>query len=161
MKIREEIRELVAAVRGWKGEKEGGFGEMKDIYEELREMRGRESQREKENKKLREEVEKIVDINKKYSDEIQELKLENEKLRLMVEKKGVKVDDGAVRSEFKELVKREVKSWKEEREQEKINMSEIIRKQQEEHDKEMAKKVVKIIKEKDNIVRDTVQKRCV
>ena len=42
MKIREEIRELVAAVRGWKGEEEGGFGEMKDIYEELREMRGRE-----------------------------------------------------------------------------------------------------------------------
>ena len=52
-----------------------------------------------------------------------------------------------------------MKSWKEEREQEKINMSEIIRKQQEEHDKEMAKKVVKIIKEKDNIVRDTVQKK--
>ena len=104
VKIREEIRELVAAVRGWKGEKEGGFGEMKDIYEELREMRGRESQREKENKKLREEVEKIVDLNKKYSDEIQELKLENEKLRLMVEKKGVKVDDGVVHSEVEELV---------------------------------------------------------
>ena len=30
VKIREEIRELVAAVRGWKGEEEGGFGEMKD-----------------------------------------------------------------------------------------------------------------------------------
>lgn len=45
MKIREEIRGLVAAVRGWKEEKEGGFGEMKDIYEELREIRGRESQR--------------------------------------------------------------------------------------------------------------------
>ena len=29
-------------------------------------MRGRESQREKENKKLREEVEKIVDLNQKY-----------------------------------------------------------------------------------------------
>ena len=42
VKIREEIRELVAAVRGWKREEEGGFGEMKDIYEELREMRGRE-----------------------------------------------------------------------------------------------------------------------
>ncbi len=52
-----------------------------------------------------------------------------------------------------------MKSWKEEREQEKIDMTEIIRKQQEEHDKEMAKKVVKIIKEKDNIVRDTVQKK--
>ena len=67
-------------------------------------------------------------MNKKYSDEIQEFKLENEKLRLMVEKEGVKVDDGTVHSEVKELVKREVKSWKEEREQEKINMSEIIRK---------------------------------
>ena len=31
VKIREEIKELVAVVRGWKGEKEGGFGEMKDI----------------------------------------------------------------------------------------------------------------------------------
>ncbi len=52
-----------------------------------------------------------------------------------------------------------MKSWKEEREQEKIDMTEIIRKQQEQHDKEMAKKVVKIIKEKDNIVRHTVQKK--
>lgn len=55
---------------------------MKDIFEELREIRGGELQREKENKKMREEVEKIVDLNKKYCEEIQELKKENEKLKV-------------------------------------------------------------------------------
>ncbi len=48
---------------------------MKYIFEELRDLKGRESQREKENKKLREEVEKIVEINKKYSDEIRKKNL--------------------------------------------------------------------------------------
>ncbi len=158
-KIREEIKGLVTLVRGWKGDKERGLKDMNDIVEELEELKGRELKRERENKKLREEVEKIVDLNVKYSEEIQELKKENGKLRSMVEKKEVRIDEGKIQSEVKGLVEKEVKSWKEEREQEKIDMTEIIRKQQEEHDKEMAKKVVKIIKEKDNIVRDTVQKK--
>ena len=46
VKIREEIRGLMAVVRGWKGEKEESFSEVKGIYEEVREIRGRESQRE-------------------------------------------------------------------------------------------------------------------
>ena len=158
VKIREELRELVTAVRSLKREKDGRCSEV-EIMEELREMKARESHRERENKELREQVEKIVDLNEKYREEIQELRKENEKLRKIISDKGVNVDKSTVQSEVKELVEREVKCWKEEREQVRVDMSEIIRKQQEENDKVITKKVVKIIKEKDNIVRDTVQKK--
>ncbi len=100
-KIREEIKGLVTLVRGWKGDKERGLKDMNDIVEELEELKGRELKRERENKKLREEVEKIVDLNVKYSEEIQELKKENGKLRSMVEKKEVRIDDGKIQSEVK------------------------------------------------------------
>ncbi len=49
----------------------------------------------------------------------------------------------------------EIKSWKEEREQQrKVDMEEIIRQQQQEHNKDMENKGIKIIKEKSNLVRD-------
>ena len=56
VKIREEIRELVAAVRGWKGEEEGGFGEMKDNLRRAERNAGKRNPREKmktRNRKLR------------------------------------------------------------------------------------------------------------
>ncbi len=53
-----------------------------------------------------------------------------------------------------------VKSWKEEREQQqKVDMEEIIRQQQQEHIKDMEKQVIKITKEKSNLVRDMVQRK--
>ncbi len=49
----------------------------------------------------------------------------------------------------KESVTAEVKSWKEEREQQqKVNIDKIIRQQQQEHNKDMDKQLIKIIKEK-------------
>ncbi len=47
---------------------------------------------------------------------------------------------------MKELVAEVVKSRKEEREQQKVDMEEIIK--QQEHNKDMEKQVIKIIKEK-------------
>ena len=52
-KVREEIRGLVAIVRGWKGDQERGDKDTNDIMEELKEMKGRELEREKE---IREDV---------------------------------------------------------------------------------------------------------
>ena len=148
VKIREEMRDLMAAVRGWKGEKEAGSSDMIDILEEMKDMKKRESQREKENKKLREEVEKIVALNKKYSDEIQELRKENENLRKMVEKKGVKVDSGVMRTEVKELVEKEVKSFRE------------IMDQQEKEKVEIPKgEVVKILQQNEDMVRNIAEKK--
>ncbi len=50
---------------------------------------------------------------------------------------------------MKEIVTEKVKSWKEEREQQqKVNIDKIIRQQQQEHNKDMDKQLIKIIKEK-------------
>ena len=76
----------------------------------------------------------------------------------MAEAKGTNLDEDMVKGEVEVLVRNEVKSWKEEREQQKVDMKEILKQQQEEHDRQMETKVVKIIKEKEQIVRDTVQK---
>ncbi len=49
----------------------------------------------------------------------------------------------------------EIKSWKKEREQQrKVDMEEIIRQQEQEHNKDMENKGIKIIKENSNLVRD-------
>lgn len=100
------------------------YKDVREILEELREMRGREMQQEKKKKerkkKLSAEMEKTLDLNKKYCEEIHELTKQNEKLRSMVEKRRVKVDEGKMYSEIKDLAKEEVKSWKGERERRRL-----------------------------------------
>lgn len=157
-KMREEIRELMDRVRNWRVE-QGGMN-YQNIVTDLHEMKCREKNREKENKELREEVTRIVKLNQQYSEEIEKLKTENEELRKSVFEGATVRAEGDVMKEVKNLMIEEKKTWKEEKEQQKIEMKEIIRQQQQqERDKDIEKRVVQIIKEKDKLVRDTVQKK--
>ncbi len=112
-------------------------------------------EREKENKELREVMTKIVKLNKKYCEEIKKLKKENEELKKALQEREIKV--GKVK---KKLVTEEIKSWKEEREQQqKVNIDKIIRQQQQEHNKGLEKQVIKIMKEKCYLARDMIQRK--
>ncbi len=55
--------------------------DVKEISSDIIKMKKREMEREKENKDLRKEMTKIVDLNKKYCEEIKKLKKENEELK--------------------------------------------------------------------------------
>ncbi len=63
------------------GRKEVGGDNVKKISSDITEMKKRKMEREKKNKKLREELTKIVNLNKKYCEEIKKLKKENKKLK--------------------------------------------------------------------------------
>lgn len=79
-------------------------------------------------------METIVELNNKYCKEIQELKQKNEKLKNSLERE-VKVDEGRMKNEVKNLVSKEVKMLEEEKEQQEIDMRLIIREQGEEQEK--------------------------
>ena len=162
MKLREEMRELMGLVKGWREgmSSEDGGKTPPGIMEELRDIKVREAQREKENKKLRDLVEKLIEENNKNRQEITTLYKENQELRLTLSQHGAGCNEDMVKSEVKVQLRKQVNSWKEEeREQQKVDMREIIMRQQIEHDENMEKKVVRILKEKENIIRDTVQKK--
>ena len=103
-------------------------------------------------------MQRMAEQNKIHRAELEKLRKENVELkRLAAEEPSLR--DDMVKDKVEVLVRNEVKSWKEEREQQKVDMKEILKQQQEEHDRQMETKVVKIIKEKEQIVRDTVQKK--
>ena len=66
--------------------------------------------------------------------------------------------DNITTSEISDVVE-QIQSWKQESEKQKVDMKEIIRQQQQEHLENMEKQVVRVIKQKDKVVRDTVQKK--
>ena len=152
VRMREELRELAGKVTECK-QQNGGLDTGR-ILREIQEIREREKERERENKRLREQVKKMQDLNELNFEEIKKLKHENQELKKLAEN-GARMREG----EVKDLLTGEVSCWKEEREQQKIYMKEILEKQQEENDRQMEKRVIKIIKEKENLVRDTVQKK--
>ncbi len=76
--------------------------DVKEISSDIIKMKKREMEREKENI-LREEVIKIVDLNKKYCEEIKKLKESNEELKKAVQEREVGI------KEVKELLTEKVK----------------------------------------------------
>ena len=131
---------------------------MSIIMEELRDIKAREKEREKENKELRDQVERLLEQNNKNRQEINALHKENQDLRSTLAK-GVDYDENMVKIEVKDQLQKEVHSWKEEREKQEIDIREIMKQQRTEQNEHMERNVVRIIKEKENIIRNTVQKK--
>ncbi len=68
--------------------REVGGDNVKKISSDILEMKRERWKEKKENKELREEVTKIVNLNKKYCEEIKKLKGENEELQKTLQEKG-------------------------------------------------------------------------
>ena len=63
-----------------------------------------------------------------------------------------------ITEEFKDFINNEVKAWKEEKEK-KISFKEIFEQQEMESKVRRRKKVIKVLKTNENIVRDTAEKK--
>ena len=123
----------------------------------------------KENQDLRNkysEYESVMKLNNEIKKGMENLKKENEELKvkcsryeeslkgLEVRLEGEKEEGGVCESKLEELKK----AWKEQCEEEKINFAEVIKQQVREKTKDT---VIQVIKEKEVLVRDTVdKKRC-
>ena len=129
-KLKETVSELVDVIKGLKSDKE--------LAQELR-------------RELKESKEKLYG-------EIKKLREENELLKNELNQSAMGRGDNVTTSEISDVVEK-IQSWKKESEKQKIDMKEIIRQQQQEHLENMEKQVVRVIKQKDKVVRDTVQKK--
>jgi len=145
---------------------------MNELVVKLGKLEERTSVLEAENLKMRvtqDELNKMCNLNseelemfKKKTGELEKenmlLKKENEKLASQVQanQESVKNNDENMRE-----IKNVQKEWAKEKDEVKVNFRDIIESQKQ--DKEnLTKAVIKVIKEKDNIVRDTVdKKKCV
>jgi len=145
---------------------------MNELVVKLGQLEARTSVLETENlkiKKTQDELKKLCNLKseelemlKKKTGELEKenllLKKENEKLASQVQanEESVKNNDENMRE-----IKNVQKEWSREKDEVKVSFREIIESQK--HDKEnLTKAVIKVIKEKENIVRDTVdKKKCV
>lgn len=122
-----------------------------------------------ENEKLKRkcgDLERTVQLNEEVKITLEELKKENSTLKVkcnkyeaalegLREKVDTKVEtvEGAVSETKLEEMR---KAWKKEQEDEKVNFAEVVKQQIQEKTKDA---VIKVIKEKEDLVRDTVDKK--
>ena len=122
---------------------------------------------ENENLKVRmTSYEKVSEINVMMKEEVEELKRENVALKKSCKKyeealkdlnDKVKNSPSELKSEIEENKMVELRNeWKKEQEEEKIKFTEVVRRQIQEKTKDT---VIQVIKEKEELVRDTVDKR--
>lgn len=64
-----------------------------------------------------------------------------------------------IKGEVKDIVNNEVKLWRKEKEEVKVNFEPIIRQQHKEHRENVERDVIKVIQTKDNMTRDAAEKK--
>ena len=127
---------------------------IKDLKQELENLRKERENREEENGELKKEMAKLKKENELNGKLLLELKKENEALKRSCDK-----GESTVKEQVQSIMKDEVKIWKEESEREKVSFRQVLKEQQKESDANIEKKVVGVIKNKPRLVRDTVEKK--
>lgn len=137
--------------------------ELKEIKALLRDLSGRETG-------VRESPEHLVQKVEKMSDQIGELKAEIDSLRqtndkVMNENKTLKqrlaVSEVRGREQGEDLakLKQEQVGWAKTQKENIVDFKEVIKQQEEEHKNNLEKQVIQVLKRKENMVRDMVEKK--
>lgn len=116
------------------------------LKERVRILEDNEKKLREENAKLKEELDHY---KKGLNERLEEVEKERETIKEMVNKEEEKMRE----------VKSEVKAWKEREQESKVNLHEVIKEQLNERDEDIAKKMVGVLKNKEQLVREIAEKK--
>lgn len=151
-----ELKEIKAFLRDLKGRETRGVEGSDQMFQRVEQMSSQIAELRQEIDSLRSTNDGVMGENRALKQRIDEMKVENGAL---LERLNIGEERGKEQTESLKKLKHEQEGWVKTHEENIVDFKEVMKQQEEDHKNNLEKQVIQVLKRKENVVRDMVEKK--